>query len=317
MNKILILTLLLILIPITYADETYLGMHCSDAPIGSIINEEKCRVETEYILKTEILKQQNSIIMNTSRSLTENFQVDDIYFDKAKNKAQTYVLIIANLFLVLILTYIGYLWMISGSTPSKKNYAKSLLKNFFIMLIFLNVAPFLFSTIFDISNQVTSYIQVSTNETNNFFEMEPWMDITDQYAGSLNVTNTFLKYNSIQSQSNILYPSGWAYIGSMHAKNIIILTLMILSPFIIMLLLFNPTRSYGKLFLIIFVVEIFMPLIMVLVFNISGWLFVTDAHELNFAIIIAAFATNTFLHLLILMGAIIKSGISIISGDDD
>lgn len=315
MKKTAILILLALILMPSVLGTAILGEDCESAYALDPQAQAKCELETQYLHQAELFIEQNNMLMSEVYNATQQYSggggVEGDLFLQAEEISRNYILVIANLLLILVLMYGGYLWIISAADPEKRHYAKKILINFFYMVIFVNSAFFLFELAFDFSNSAVGYIAVNTNNT--FFEAEPWQELADLYTDK-DIEGSFNRYKSIQAQSRVLFPIGWTYLLLMHLRNIIVFTLFIVSPIILMLLLFVPTRPYGKLFLILFLVEIFVPVLFFIIFKVASMIF-TSAPSYDFIIICSALAGATLLHLLALVAAVGFSTYNIVRGE--
>ena len=284
--------IILVFLPGVFVGADVLGVDCQGAFSLDPQAQAKCELETRYIYEAQIFIDQNDLIMNQTQIVTERYNQG---LPAAIQHLGDIVLVVANFLLVLVLVYGGYIWIISAADPEQRHYAKKILTNFFFMIIFVNAAFFFFAIALDVSS---SSIQLIKADTDTFFEAQPWENLTNSYAGQLNLTQSFERYNTIQSPSKVLFATGWSYVLLMHLRNIIILTVYVISPLVLVLLLFVPTRDYGKFLLVLFLVEVFVPILFFIIFRVAALLLEGSVdHHYNFILICSALFSSAVLHL--------------------
>ncbi len=306
--SMLALLIVLLLVPNVFADVDVLGVDCEGAFSLDPQAQAKCELETRYIYEAQVLIDQNDLIMEQTQVVTSEYgqtfpDVEEI---------RLAVLYVAESLLLLVLLYGGYLWIISAADPEQRHYAKKILINLFYMIVFVNAAFFLFDIALDFSNSVVAYI---ADDAPEFFDAKPWEELTSTYTGDLNLDDAFERYNIIQSPSRVLYFTGWSYVLLMQLRNILILALYIIAPLVLVLLLFVPTREYGKLLLILFLVEVFLPVIFFIIFKGASLLFSGTSIEYNFILICSALFCAALLHVLLVFAAVSFSAYKIIRGE--
>ena len=307
----LVLIVLAAAIPVNAGD--LMGQHCADAYLFEPGSEIRCETETQYIMWADLFSDSNEFIMEGVKDSTTGYANIDAKNSPEIKNINNNILLIANALAVLILTYAGYLWIISSTDPKGRNKAKRQLINAIYMLIFINAGYFIASLGYDLGTETASYLEVNTEE---FFVETPWTELNNANATSLDVEGTYNRFSSLAVASPVLLISGWAYTSLMYLRNMTILLLFALSPLIVVLFFFDPTKPYGSILAILFGIELFLPVLFFPLFKISTLMFSQDDPRINILVMAAALMIAVLLHLTIVAVAIIKSAGSFRNKED-
>lgn len=299
--RIWTLAVMLILLAPAVLAQDIMGADCSNAYIFEPGAQVKCEVETKYIAWSEILIGSNDFVMEGVKKSTEGYR--EVTKENSELVAiKNSMLVIAVALAALVLTYGGYLWIISATDAKVRHAAKRQLMGALYMLIFVNAAFFLGGVVFDLSVEVASYLESNTQD---FFNQEPWMDIKNANRGT-DVEGSFNRFKELVIVSPMLIFSGWLYMATMYLRNIVVLLLLALAPIVVVLFFFRPSRPWGTLLIILFGVELFMPVLFFPMFKIASIMFSSNS-KLNIIIISASLLIAVFLHLAVVGVAIFKS----------
>lgn len=297
---ILIALAMFLLIPLVKAEDI-LGQDCEEAYLFEPGSEMKCEVETKFNLWTNLFVDGNDFIMEGVKESTKGYRdvsVDNPEIKEIKND----MLLIANALAVLVITYAGYIYIISATDPKKRDQARRQLTGGIYMLIFLNAGFFIANLGYDLGTDIASYLESDTEE---FFSETPWIDLKNEHPGN-DVEATYDKFSSLAVVSPVLMISGWGYTSLMYLRNMIILLLLALAPLIVVLFFFEPTKPYGVILALLYGIELFLPVIFFPMFKVAGLMF-SGNHRLDILIMSSALIVGILLHLLIVGVAMIKA----------
>ena len=298
---ILIALALVLLVPIVRADDI-LGQDCEEAYLFEPGSEMKCELETKFNLWTNLFVDSNNFIMDGVKASTTGYK--DISTTNPKiNEIKNDMLLIANALAVLVITYAGYVYIISATDPKKRDKARRQLTNGVYMLIFLNAGFFIANLGYELGTDMASYLETDTEE---FFGNEPWINLKNEHSGN-DVEATYQKFSSLAVVSPVLMISGWGYTSLMYLRNMVILLLLALAPLIVVLFFFEPTKPYGVILALLYGIELFLPVIFFPMFKVAGLMITSSDHKINILVMSAALMIGILLHLLIVLVAMIKA----------
>ncbi|MBN2111665.1 hypothetical protein JW707_01060 [Candidatus Woesearchaeota archaeon] len=297
---ILVALAVFMIIPFARAEDI-LGQDCEEAYLFEPGSEMKCEVETKFNIWTNFFVDSNDFIMEGVKESTKGYR--DISVDNPKVKEiKNDMLLIANALAVLVITYAGYVYIVSATDPKKRDTARRQLTAGIYMLIFLNAGFFIANLGYDLGTDVASYLE---SDTEDFFEETPWVSLKNENPGN-DVEATYEKFSSLAVVSPILMISGWGYTSLMYLRNMVILLLLALAPLIVVLFFFEPTKPYGLILALIYGIELFLPVIFFPLFKVAGLMFSSN-NRINILIMSAALMVGVLLHLIIVGVAMIKA----------
>lgn len=304
-NIAIIILIALAVVPLAAAEDI-MGQDCEEAYLFEPGSQIRCEVETKFNIWTELFVEANEFIMEGVKESTTGYR--DVSVDHPEIKEiKANILLIANALAVLVLTYAGYIWIVSATDPKKRDQARRQLTSGIYMLIFLNAGFFIANLGYELGTNVASYLESDTEE---FFEETPWIKLKNEYPGN-DVEATYSKFSSLAVVSPVLLISGWAYTSLMYLRNMVILLLLAIAPLIVVLLFFEPTKPYGVILALLYGIELFLPVLFFPMFKISTLMFSTTNQKLNILIMSSVFIIGVLLHVLIVGVAMIKAAGSI------
>jgi hypothetical protein len=290
----------LAVIPFAAADDI-MGQDCEEAYLFEPGSEIRCEVETKFNIWTLIFVDANEFIMEGVKESTTGYRDVAVDHPEIRDIKQN-ILLIANALAVLVLTYAGYVYVISATDPRKREQARRQLTSGIYMLIFLNAGFFIANLGYELGTEVASYLESDTEE---FFEETPWVELKNEHPGN-DVEATYNKFSSLAVVSPVLLVSGWAYTSLMYLRNMVILLLLAIAPLLVVLFFFEPTKPYGVILALLYGIELFLPVLFFPMFKISTLMFSSN-QKLNILIMSSVFVIGVLLHLLIVGVAMIKA----------
>ncbi len=311
-----ILLVLAIAIPVNAAD--ILGKDCAEAYLFEPGSQVKCEKETEFNMWSQLLIDSNQNVMDGVKKSTVGYKT--INTDPGTNQVthtgvvdlKNKILLVAELLGVLAITYSGYVWIVSPSNPKARAKAKRQLTNAIYMLIFLNAGFFIANLGYDLGIKTASYLEADTQE---FFTKTPWEELKNENTGN-DLEGTYAKFSSLAASSPLLILSGWAYITLMFLRNILVVLLLVLAPLLVVLFFFEQTKPFGSMLALIFVVELFLPVLFFPLFKVSTFLFTGDAN-INIMIMASTLVVAFLLHIAVIGLIVVKSAGSLRPQEDD
>jgi hypothetical protein len=239
----LYIILLLILIPFTYADDgdtnfSFFG-ELFDNLSDSILNIPELFFEFILTLLNQALEPFQEIIKDM---LIHNPNIEDNFYTW---KTITYML---SFFYILILSYAGLLFIVSGTDTVKRNIAKEWIKNVVIMLILVQGSYYIYSLILELNTYLNAAIINKIPDSFYSIQSLSYLDFGAQiilsiiYILILIITAVFLSM-----------------------RIILIFLGVVLFPIGIFLYFIPPLRAYGKFIIHLLIVFIFSTFFAVLI----------------------------------------------------
>ena len=312
MKKLLIiLALVLLFIPIAFADEGVISPFCKTAESYDFEAQQKCEIHS-YVLNA------NKVMSDTSKNLLENIKQPSYDIDLTESrKAFNVVWALAGVFLTLMATYTGYLYISSAGFPEKREQAQNQLKNIVFAAIFIiALMPFIVLTN-EIGNSTNNMFYAKylhqepgpDNEFTTLTTLDTFADIEEndfsEYSSSLE------RFGYLMSTNNLFVNSANAYLVSSHGREIILMFLVAISPLGLLLYYFEPTREFGKLFGYLYFIELFMPVVFILVLWFAAVIAPTGlapADQVSkMTILTAALFFAVFMHVVIVLAGVGKA----------
>ncbi len=304
--KKLIFLLLIALLIVPLAQASVIGKSCSGGKTFDIESQEQCHQETNFNIWAHTLADSSKFLMESVKASTTGYK--DITEDtNAFNDIKSSVKNIASLIILLAITYAGTLYIVSGTDPKKRFGAKKQLIAFVYMIIFANIAFYLAGMVYDVSVGATWVVE--SDNTQDFMNADPWQDLIDSEESGDDadyVQSAYNKFSSLAVATPILLISGWAYVLLMYLRNMLVILLTVFAPLIVVLFFFQPTKAFGKVLAILYVVELFLPVLFFPVFAVADKILGGD-YIMDIGIMASALAVAVVLHLVLVGVAIMRS----------
>jgi len=162
---------------------------------------------------------------------------------------------IASAFMVLLIIYIGYLWIFAAIDTEKRRLAKQQTVDLVYIVFFINLSLIFGWLLITITNSIVSYV---------------WESFLNQQISELSIREIVLSGASTFILM-FLYVIVFLVIGipffiKIITRHLVVMILIVLLPIIIILYYFIPTKQFGKKLIEILVINAFFPFIWMLVF---------------------------------------------------
>ena len=317
MNKIILLLVLLVMIPAAFAGESFhMPSTCDGLDAFEHDRTIKCESHVELIKENFIMDSENANLINQTKiSMTEINKIP--LNNETFRKIRALVTSISFLFLVILVLYTGYLFISSSAFPEKREHAKRQLKNIVILAIVWASLGFIVSVSLVLSHNINT-VFLNLHQDEGGFQIQHFYtgkvkDFKAEYEGSL------LRNSYLQSISPAFKFAARSNLVSLQSRNIILVALIALAPLVILLFYFRPTQEFGKFFFTLYVIELFMPMILMLTLIaskiISPGVVGLESQLTTMNILTAALLVSAALHMFFVLLAVLKSSIAVFRGD--
>jgi len=298
MKLIPLITLLLLILPIALSLSS---TECTNVEALNYAKQARCDLDTVILSEINTMTKTNDVMIKEVFDATGR---QEITTGQAQELFNFFYYIFWALF-VLGVTYTGYLFMLNSASPAKRLAAKKQLKNIFIIGILIVALPLIIHETNSLSNNLSTYIYDETINEDYFTfdsftpESGTGLEQDIEIKGTLEATTSFFQSGAM------------AYLVSANARNIILLTLISLSPIILLLFFFIPTQEYGKMLAALFFIEYFIPSVYMGIFSfaetIAGTGSTLEIEAQKIVVLSSALIFATILHLAIVAIAVLKS----------
>ncbi|RLE38100.1 hypothetical protein DRJ17_05000 [Candidatus Woesearchaeota archaeon] len=283
-------------------DDQVISDECENIKPGEYDKQVICELET-YILSANKVIQDNTNNMMEEVIKSTSFEIS---IDEKVKNAHYLIFAIAGAVMVLFLVLTGHMYIVSAANPEKREKAKRQLKNIMIILIIAGALMPIISVINDLGNTTNVMFAQTYKIDEDFFTNVTFeSEVTDPgtYSGNLEKFGYMISYSP-----PFIKAARW-YLMSMEARNVILIFLIVIAPFILIMFYFEPMKEFGKVFAYLFLIELFLPAIFMLVLHFtSGNL--NEFARMNR--ITAALYFCVAIHAILVLVAILKAGVSAI-----
>ena len=305
---ILIIVMIALAAPVAFAeDEGVISTYCKDAEAFDFEAQTKCNVHS-YVLSA------NKVMSDSSQTLVENikdpsaFVVDLTESRKAFNVAW----ILASSLLVLMATYAGYMYISSAGFPEKREQAQNQLKSIIFAAIFIvALMPFIILTN-EIGNATTNMFYsnyLTGNEFQDLTTLDTFTNIggdtTNEYSKSLE------RLGHLTTTNSLFIDAANTHLISLHGRKVVLMFLVAIAPLALLLYYFEPTKEFGKLFGYLYFIELFIPVVFILVLWFASVLAPTGLDPTDqvskMTILTASLFFGVFLHVVIVLAGVGKA----------
>ena len=305
----ILLAFLVMLVPIAAQDiGDIIDDRCKDVSAFDYAALTTCQVSSTTNSMTTILFKKMDVLVKQiieSTKTNPNFDRSESYeyFDIFQK--------IFAMFIVLILTLTGFQFIISNDDPIRRSECKRRFK----LILFSGALLILLPLAMDYSLSVQQKVySIVLDETVMGGEgLKDYIDLDDLKPSSGDdVTTDIQKLADIETQLPLLEVSTNAYVVSMNARDIIVLLLMALSPIGLLLFIFEPTKSFGKLFAYLFLVEICIPICNIIVIHYSIVLS-GKGEPLELFMLSSSLLLSVVFHAALVLATVFKASVSVVN----
>jgi hypothetical protein len=208
------------------------------------------------------------------------------------------VIYILSMFYGLLLVYSGLNFIISGYDSSKREQAKSWLKNILIMIVFVQASYLIYVLILDVNSALTTSVFNLIDPDFFVFTMDSFSEISLELVFGLNYLIVLIITTVILSIRYLIVSFGVA-----------------LFPIGIFLYFIEPLKGFGKSILSFLLINIFMSFFASLIFLISSMLLgTTQFAGMKIMLMIASFLLVDLVLFYFLFQGLIMGAIGIFIG---
>jgi hypothetical protein len=280
-NYIIYILILLIFIPVVSADT------CTITNLGD------CLPESFFNYFLDAVNAPLELILGFIETLLSE-PIDSSTF----SEVWAVVIYIISMFYGLLLVYSGFNFLISGYDSSKREQAKSWLKNILIMILLVQASYLIYVLILDVNSALTT--SVFNLIDSDFFVFT--MDSFSEVASELMYGVTYLIILMVTAVILII-------------RYLIVSFGVVLFPIGIFFYFIEPLKGFGKSIINFLMINIFMSFFASLIFLISSMLLETTLFtDMKVSLMIASFALVDIMLVYFLFQGLIMGAISVFIG---
>ncbi len=206
--------------------------------------------------------------------------------------------------LVLVTVLTGYSFMISSGDPIKREEAKKTFKYILLVGVLVAFLPIILALGYNLSTAVTSIaLNLSTVNEETFARIPLFGD-----PGEEGADQEVARFSEYHAQIPSFVFAANAYIISMNGRHLLLLLLISISPLILLLYIYSPLRSYGKLLAYLLGIELIYPALAILGLHFALSL---GGNQINFLLLTSALLLCVLLHAILLAATILKASMQL------
>jgi hypothetical protein len=298
------------------ADEPAGGIispYCGTTNAYSLVDQVKCEAHTNLLGEISILSESSKNLMADIKK-SDGFAVE---LDKSTDIFK-FTSMFAGMLLAFMATYTGYMYISSAGFPEKREKAQEQLKNIVFAAVFV-VALMPFITLTGDLGQATTNMfyekYINQPEFDDLTTLDTFADV-EENGGEDKYLNSLNRYGYLTSTNSYFTTSANMYLISLHGRKVALMFLVAIAPLALLLYFFEPTKEFGKLFLYLYFIELFIPIVFILVLRFASILAPADVEAAKqmtkMTILTASLFFAVFLHAAIVLAAIGKSVFNVI-----
>jgi hypothetical protein len=283
--------------------ETIVSDLCNDVDPFDYTKLMECQIDSYLSTSNRVLSDQVDQISDEIISSTTGEILD--VSESAKYFALFSYVFVGLLVLITALT--GYSYIMNSDNPTKRNEAKRTFTFIIISGVIVILLPIAIVETYNASTALNLAVKSQSRLSggDDIFNMPSFVD-----SDGDGIEQSADRFSKLYSNAPLFVKAGRAYTISMNARHLLVLLLISLAPMILLGFIYSPTKEYGKLLAYLFVLELFYPVVSIIVLHFS---LVMSGDEVNMVIVSSALILAVVFHIILILATIFKASVTVVN----